>query len=434
MVTGRRAFVGDSQASLIASILERDPVAIATLQPMSPPALNRVVETCLAKDPDDRWQAAADLRRQLTWIADSPPEAAIAAHTSSRARSAVWRQLLPWAAGALLGGAVVGILVWRSNRPESPPITRLEVPVAGTTTEAGVSRFTMTLSPDGRTLVYAAGDSYQLHVRPLGQLDATAIVGTENAYLPFVSPDGQWVGYFENSLTRGTRLKKIRLDGGSPVTLRDELAFPTGASWGPGDVIVYGDQSPVAGLWRLSGSGGEPERITTVEVDAGEVVHVEPALLPGGRFVVFTVGLRTEGQIAIASLDRGDHRWLLEGSFPRYVGTGHLLFRRGAGLWRVPFDAQAGQLTGEAVEVLDGVRADGRYPSFALGANGSLAYVPQVEQTEPTRALVWVDRQGQEDELPLPPRVLRLAQGVAGRGACGRVDHGQPRCVDLRAG
>ena len=109
-------------------------------------------------------------------------------------------------------------------------------------------------------------------------------------------------------------------------------------------------------------------------------------------------------QIAVASLKTAEHRVLLEGSHPRYVGTGHLFFRRGTTLWRVPFDAQDAQLAGEPVPVLEGVRAAPRSASFALGGNGSLAYFPEREQTESPRALVWVDRQGQEEELPLPPR------------------------------
>jgi serine/threonine-protein kinase len=156
----------------------------------------------------------------------------------------------------------------------------------------------------------------------------------------------------------------------------------------------------------MSASGGEPERITTVDTDAGEFAHAAPEWLPGGRSVLFTVIPRTSApeQIAVASLETGEHRVLLEGSHPRYVGTGHLFFRRGTTLWRVPFDARDAQLAGEPVPVLEGVRAAPRSASFALGGNGSLAYFPERGQTESPRALVWVDRQGQEEELPLPPR------------------------------
>ena len=202
MVTGRRAFIGDSQASLIASILDREPVAIATLQPISPPALNHVVETYLAKRSDDRWQTAADLRRQLTWIVESEVETSVGAISSSRPGAALWRQTIPWIAGALLGGTIVGLwVVGSSGTPESSTVTRFEVPVAGT--EIGDPGFSssLALSPDGRTLAYTAGRNFQLHLRLLERLESTVVLDTENALLPFVSPDGQWVGFFERSLT-----------------------------------------------------------------------------------------------------------------------------------------------------------------------------------------------------------------------------------------
>ena len=399
MLTGRRAFAGSSQADLIASILDREPESIETLRPTCPAALSHVVEACLAKRASDRWQTAVDLCRQLKWIA--APGGERKAGTGSRTESTIRRQVALWAAGVLLGAAAVGLWMWRTAGPASSPVVRFDIAVA----ESGIGilgRRTLALSPDGRTLVYTAEKDGQLHQRALDQLGATAIGGTENAYLPFFSPEGPWVGFFEQSLTGGTRLKKVRLDRGSAVTLREDLGFVSGASWGPEDRIVFGGREDSA-LWQMSAEGGEPERITTVDTAAGESAHVWPEWLPDGRAILFSVIVGDPGteQIAVASVGTGQHHYLIDGRAPRYVDTGHLFYEYRSSLWRVPFDVETLQLAGEAVPLLEGIREGLRSPSFALSADGSLAYFPESEQAESPRALVWVDQRGAEEEIAL---------------------------------
>ena len=404
MVTGKRAFIASSHASLIAAILDRQPIPIATQQAVSPPALNHVVETCLAKQPDERWQTAGDIVRQLKWIVETESQASRIGSEPAASELPGSRRAIPWLVGAIAASIAVALGVSNLRNPEptaSREATRLTVRATRFLPQAPLA-----LAPDGRTLVFAAHEDgvNRLYRRPLNEIEATPIPGPEDAYLPFFSPDGQWVGYFEK-VTPRTALKKVLATGGPPVTVWDEATSSAGASWGPDDTIVVGGEQG-RGLSRISAAGGEATPITTVDIADREIGHTLPEFLPGGEAVLFQVrfsGPDPPDHIAVASLETGEHRLLVEGGHPHYA-RGHVIFARDKSLWRVPFDVEHLQVTGEPFPVLEGVVEDPPgYSSFSLAADGSLAYIPGSRLMQGRRTLVWVDREGREEALGLVP-------------------------------
>ena len=266
MVTGKKAFEGNSQASLIAAIMNRNPPPLASMEPFAPAVLDRVVAACLAKNPEERWQSAGDLKRQLQWLVDlhDQPVASV--------RAARWppasRPVL-WLGATLFAAAVSGFVVLGSpTDPARPlPVTRtlillpLDQMIApgGLPRGSGPTQAGLAVSPDGRHVAYGAArdGTSRLFIRSLGELESRPLPGTEGANFPFFSPDGEWLGFFADD-----ELQKVRLAGGAPFRIAAVPLVNRGASWGPGDVIVYSAGNP-AGLWRVSAAGGTPEALTT---------------------------------------------------------------------------------------------------------------------------------------------------------------------------
>jgi hypothetical protein len=220
MLTGKKAFEGSSPASLIASILEHDPAPVSSLQPLVPPSIDRVVQACLAKDPDDRWQTARDLIRELNWIAD----AGTATTSTTALPRAHRRERIAWisTAVAMLAVIVLGIVMSGRAVPDLP-VTRLDVVTPPTS-----DPFAFALSPDGRQLVFAATEETgaRLWRRSLDQATAQPLTGTDGARAPFWAPDGRAIGFFA-----GGKLKRLDLDGGLPQVL---AAAPRWAGAGRG--------------------------------------------------------------------------------------------------------------------------------------------------------------------------------------------------------
>ena len=349
----------------------------------------------------------------MQWITDAGSGDGIAASTLTAQRPAGWWRLMPLTSALLVGGLVAGLTVWSLTRPDPRMATRLAVPIPTNMQLFGP----LALSPDGRTLVDAArGEDgvSRLYRRGLDQLEATLIPGTENAVVPFFSPTGEWVGFCAYvGGGRGT-LKIASLAGGTPMTLWEGALISLG-SWGPEDTIVLGGQGPHgderSGLWQISATGGEPTPMTTLNLDEGEGAHFWPQFLPGGQAVLFMVEFgegsadREKTQIAVLSLDTGERRLLMQGTDFGYAPGGHIVFVRGDSLWRVPFDAGRLEVTGQPVPVPEPVAVRGGLATFAFGGNGTLAYVPSY--VEPSRTLVWVDREGNEEPLAAEPRHYR---------------------------
>lgn len=407
MATGKRAFEGHSRASLIASIMSSQPRPISELQPMTPPALDRLIRKCLAKDPDARWQSAADIADELRWIGEGGSSATGTASGTVQGARRQYRR------GVLSGGLVVAVLgatlVWSLREsPKAMPPLHLSVSLPGTdVVDAGLENLAIALSPDGQSLAYCARGSggINLYLRRLDQRDSTKLPGTEGAYDPFFSPDGEWIGFFG-----GTKLRKVSVRGGVSIPLADSIESRAG-TWVDNETIVF---APTFGtpLMRLPASGGTLEPVTTLNLEKRERTHRWPEALPGGEWVLFTLGsIDSPGDydaatIEAASLRTGERRVLVKGGrMARYAPSGHLVFARKDVLLAAPLDAADPKITGTPIPVLDGVGGEDTSGAshFSVSLNGTLAYVPG--SPDALDELIWVDRSGKIEPIGVPQRL-----------------------------
>jgi eukaryotic-like serine/threonine-protein kinase len=432
MATGKRAFAGKTSASVMAKILEVDPPSISSLQPMTPLQLDRVVKTCMAKDPDERWQTASDLCRELKWISDGGSQAGIPVPAPSELR---WKKFLPWVAAFAV--AVVGIAV-------AVPYARRSIPAA-----THAVRFTigapekaafesnpafLSISPDGSKLAFVAGtgptlmgsSGMSLWIRSLDSPTAQALPGTEGASQPFWSPDSQFVGFFA-----GGQLKKIAVSGGPPQTLSEAPssntagASSTGGSWSRDGVILFTANIKSEVINRVSESGGASSQVTTIEGSGSEIAHLWPQFLPDGKHFLYLAFGSAPGAGAIyaASLDSKERKLILNNNTDAiYASSGYLLFNRQGTLMAQPFDAARLELGGEAVPIAEGVQSVGitGRAAFTVSDNGVLAYRGGGGVVPLT--LAWVSRNGTEQRIAAPahnyvlPRLSpdgqRLAVGI----------------------
>lgn len=397
MVTGRKAFQGKSQMSVIGAILKDTPPPPSALQPVAPAALDRVIARCLEKDPENRWQSARDLCHELKWLANATQDPA-----AKSDRIVGRRQLkLVWALAAIaVGIALVGVTAaYLTRRGELQPdaIKKFAI-VAPPDVELIVDYLqTIDFSRDAKQLVFVGRRAgiIQLYRRLIDQFETVPIPGTEGGSQPFFSPDGQWIGFFA-----GGKLKKIAVTGGTPVPLCDVTELH-GASWGIDDAIIFSQAG--SALLRVSSAGGTPQPVTKLDPNQGETEHHLPEILPGGQALLFTASQGyLQPKIAVYSVKTRQHRILLDGLKPRFVRPGHIVFSRvGGSLWAVPFDPDRLELMGPAVPLVEGVRSEyGVWPYFTIGSDGTLVYVPG----SPLKQLVWVDRKGSVQPLGFPAR------------------------------
>jgi len=385
MVTGKHAFDGSSQVSLMAAILEHEPRPLAQLQPRTPPALEHIIQGCLAKSPDDRWQTAHDVMKQLKWIEGRAAGGPAAPRTSNRRRHVAW--LIGAAVAVLVAGAVL-VAMRYLRAPESPAQTRFVIAVPDMPNPTNLA-----ISPDGRYIAFVARSAASpsvLYVRSLDSLDVRELPGTEGATRAFWSPDSQSIGFAAVG-----KLKRIEVSGGRPQNICDLAQAFAGGTWSTDGVIVFG--AFPGSLKRVLASGGVPTDVTTVDPQRGEVSHIWPFFLPDGRHFLFQVASNQADSQGIyaGSLDSGKPAQLLRAaSMPLYVSPGVLLFHRDRTLYAQSFDAQRLALSGEAVRVVDGlaISDQGTRAAFAVSNSGTLLYRTGAAgiQTQ----LIWYDRSG----------------------------------------
>ena len=372
MLTGKKAFEGKSQASLIGAIMKAEPRPISHLQPLTPAVLDHVVARCLAKDPDERWQDAQSIKLKLQWIARNRGVTT----TSAEATRWRWPEVAATAAIAVLLAAVSvpAYLYWRGGaEPESIQFRH---------TISGLSEPDFAVSPDGQTIAFVAkpdsAGASSLYVRPVRALASVRLAGADNATQPFWSPDSRFIGY-----ASGGKLKKVAASGGAPQDVC-EAREVWGAAWSAtqGGTIIFGSSK---GLFAVSAEGGQAAPVS--ELAKGETGHFWPSVLPDGRHFVFLAWSDDPANRAIhaGSLDSKERAKLVAAeSNPVYAGSGggsrraapgYLLFTRKSTLFAQPFDAGARRFTGDPVQVAGEVSSgtNGR-GNFAVSLNGVLLY------------------------------------------------------------
>jgi serine/threonine protein kinase/Tol biopolymer transport system component len=381
MATGRRAFEGKSQASLIAAILEREPAPISAVAPLTPPALERVVRACLAKEPDDRIQTAHDVKMQLQWIAEGGSSVGVPAVVATKRRS---RERLAWIlAGAATVAAIAGFsLLATRHAPDLRPV-RFQIDKPAGTSDMTWPR----LSPDGRWVAFQATDSMgktSIWVRGMDALDARKLEGTEGAGRPFWAPSSREIGFFANS-----KLKKVPVDGG-PVQLIADAKGSDG-SWGSQGVILF-DSTQNDSIMQVSASGGIPKAASSFDRQAKETGNAWPQFLPDGSHFLFVAYSGTESHVKVGEL--GDlHSKLIRAIASRCeYAPGHLVYVLDNNLVAQPFDLGQLKLSGDPVPIAERVNLLGGRENFSSSQAGTIAFQSgaQVSGSE----LAWTDRSG----------------------------------------
>jgi eukaryotic-like serine/threonine-protein kinase len=387
MATARKAFAGDSQASLIAAILRADAPRISGTDPLAPASLDHIVARCLAKNPDDRWQTTRDLMfelREITRRGEGPTAASpTRRRTSERAAWLV-------AAAATVAAAIIGVVYIRGRQPQTPAgpptgaATRAEIPAPPDTVVGSIA-----LSPDGRRLAFVGrkGLTTSLWVRALDSVTAQPLGNTDGADYPFWSPDGQSLAFFADG-----KLKRIEVAGGSVQTLAD-APNARGGTWSRDGVILFSPNSLT--LSRVSARGGETEKVTTLDASRRELSHRWPAFLPDGqRFLYLSQASEAEDRgLFLASLDKTPPKFVVRTeNSGTYAPPGYLLFRRDTTLMAQRFNPDSATLEGSAVALAMPVGVNGLERSQFDVSGGALVYrrVAFLGASE----LVWMDRNG----------------------------------------
>jgi serine/threonine protein kinase len=408
MATGKRAFEGKTQASLIAKILEVDPPPISSLQPMTPPALDRMVKKCLAKEPDDRWHTAKDLCDELKWIAEGGSRAGIPAPVGAHRKT---RERIAWISAAvfLLLAVLSATVRFREAPRDSRPVYFSIFPAEKSSVlqSSAFSGRPMDVSPDGSQVAFIAiaEGKQSVWVRPLGSLVARPLPATEGATAPFWSPDNQYIGFFV-----GERLFKVPTSGGPAQALCEVPGITSSRSgtWNREGTIVFGGLGNP--LYRVSAAGGQPTPVTKLDPSRQETSHFSPHFLPDGHHFLYFARSNTtpaNDAIFVGSLDSKPGKLLLQvDSEAQYAPPGYLLYVRDGTLTAQGFDANGLELSGEPAFVADQIESlQTGGSAFSVSENGVLVYQSGIQSSQ----LVFVDRVGKQVQSVGPPGEYRNA-------------------------
>jgi Tol biopolymer transport system component/predicted Ser/Thr protein kinase len=381
MATGRPAFTGKSQATVVAAILASEPQPISTVQPMSPPALDRVVRTCMAKDPEERWQTAHDVKLQLKWIAEAGSQAGVPAPVAARRKTS---QRAAWIVAALAVAAALAFAVAFFLRP-AQSIHPMRVSILPPEKNS-FDPLSIALSPDGTMLAFVAaqGSTSQLWVRPLDSMTAQPLAGTQDATFPFWSPDSRTVGFFADG-----KLKITPASGGAVQTLADATEG-RGGSWGKDGTILF-TPAGLGAMLSIPSAGGTPSPAfgdATTAAAAGSPRW--PAFLPDGKHYIFFQfdpnAANAAGAIYLGTLGSPAATLLVSSDYRAFFANNRLLFVRGGNLMSQELDLGKQKLVGTAVPI------DGRgAAAFSLSDGGKLIFSGGQSSI---LQLGWYDRNG----------------------------------------
>ncbi|MBC8645556.1 MAG: serine/threonine-protein kinase, partial [Thermoanaerobaculia bacterium] len=396
MATGKPAFAGATQASLISAILRDDPRPISQVEPMSPPALDRIVKSCLAKDPEERWQSSGDVAKELRWVAEGSQTGTGLPAVSIRERG----PRAGWVAAGLLAlsTVVLAALLLSRKAPDTPAVRASILPPPGSEfVSTALFAGPVEISPDGSRIVFTARTGEGPHLLWLQSLKESAarpLAGTEGAERPFWSPDGRFVGFFTNRA-----LRKIDANGGPVFTLAP-VTEGRGGSWNEDGVILF-TAAARGPIYRVNAEGGKVEPATVLI--PGHVTHRYPHFLPDGKNFFFLArrsgvgaGMIPTAQpaVLVGSLDSKETQVVIEVASNVVYASGYLLYVREEALVAQPFDLGRRAVHGQPVTLAPGVRMDGRFSRgvFSVSRNGVLMY--QTGKGHTLSALRWLDRKG----------------------------------------
>ncbi len=392
MLSGKPAFGGKTKASMIAAILSSEPPPLSTVQPLAPPALQRVIKQCLAKDPDERWQSAGDIARELKWIADGGSQLSAPAEiVPHRRKLPYW----PWAMAALGVALAILVMLLANRTPKPQPMIRsLILPEENTTpliTQDNAGP--VVLAPDGSALAYVATDAHGqilLWVRKLNEVHARPVAGTDGANFPFWSSDSRAIGFFA-----GGKLKATPMEGGSPSVVCD-APIGRGGTWNADGTILFAPTFE-SGLFQVASSGGTPQPVTIPDKSKHDS-HRWPHFLPDGRHFLYLAITHNSPRdpnngIYFASLDGKENRLLMQSDSQADYSSGYLLFLRDTALMAQPFNPKTGSLGGAPAPIAEQVLLDPGTWRAALTSTegGLLAYL---SGGAAANQLTWYDRSG----------------------------------------
>jgi eukaryotic-like serine/threonine-protein kinase len=417
MLASRRAFRGDTLSDTLASVLTSEPDWTAVPSTVGASVI-RLLRRCLEKDLKRRLRDIGDARLEIEDALEAPArEDATAVNDRGVSR----RTAISALAGAAAGAAAMGVFTLASRRTAGGrDLVRFSIalPTGYLLTSSFLSR--VALSADGthiacnailpnRSTVERGVSNAAMLIRSIRELDWKPLGEGVSPGSPFFSPDGQWVAVV--GAIEGQRLRKYPLKGGAPaIIMTFPDSQPSGGSWASNDVVYFVSSTP-GGIVRVSGQGGDPVEVCAIDFAKGERTHRTPHALPGGRAVLFAVATSEsesydDASIAVFATDTGQRKVLVEGGlYPRYSPSGHVVYGRNGTLFAVPFDPDRLEVTGQPSAVLEGVMMSRNtgVANFDISGSGDLLYVPG-KADGGARTLYWVDRSGNSEKLPLPPR------------------------------
>ena len=375
MLCGKRPFQGETQVEVMHAILKSDPLDPSQSNPTIPPGLDRVVQRCLQKLPDHRFQTASDLGFALETLSSPVTTAPILKPQQNRKRLLTWLLTSIVLVAAVALGSFLYPSFQNPSSQNDPAVQRLSVLLP----ENSVVD-TIALSPDGKSVAYIPIDEHgnsALHVRPLDSTDAEELAGTENATLPFWSPDSRSIGFFSDG-----KLKITNLEGGNPKDLCD-VESPKGGTWNQDNVILFA-QTNLGGLFRISAAGGEPTPVTELDDSLGEFTHRFPQFLPDGKHFFYYISSMQEANAGefVGSLDSTVKKRLRDDVDKiQYVSPGICLFVVNGRLMAQSFDVTQLEFQGQAVQLANKVQS-------------GMVYVPALFSASQTNILGYRDTEG----------------------------------------